>query len=315
MKLKRMLKMQKKFSKNFYDVENLTEEQRIEKHKTLCLAMHSELSQLAESVHFREHRTAITPTHRQNILFETMDVYRYCLAILNLWEYDENDAHGAFMSRDAHLNCRTAKNWSKWNGQDVVIVDVDDVIARFRMRFYEWINETYDENLEDFSSEYFLSQPVQGKAGDVLLQEFIDAGNLRNLPVNKNVINGLQKLRESGYWIHILTARPSTELKCLNETYEWLENHVREFDSVQLSSEKYIAMASLPAYAAGKIVCAIDDSPKHAAEYAMHGIKCLVPMRNYNEGVWNHENIVPFNWETGDIKSRVDDIKVDNSTD
>ena len=69
MRLKEMLKKQKVFADNFYKPEAMTEAEKIEKHKILCLAMHSEISQLADSVHYRDHRTEITPTHRQNILF------------------------------------------------------------------------------------------------------------------------------------------------------------------------------------------------------------------------------------------------------
>jgi phosphoglycolate phosphatase-like HAD superfamily hydrolase len=310
MRLKEMLQKQKVFADKFYDSENMTESEKIEKHKTLCLAMHSEISQLADSVHYRDHRTRITPTHKQNILFETMDVYRYCLAILNLWEYDETEAVAAFESRDSHLLVRTHKNISNWSGEPVVVVDVDDVIARFRQNFYEWINRTYPEsNVDHTSSEYFLSKPVSGKSGDELLQEFIDSGELRKLSVCQNVIDNLRLLRQSGYWIHILTARPDTELKCVNETYEWLEKYVKEFDSVQLSSEKYIAVAGLEPYKQGKIVCSIDDSPKHSSEYAMHGIPCLVPSRSYNQGVLESDGIYPFDWETGDITALVESIK------
>ena len=309
MSLKDHLKKQRTFANSFYDPQQMTEPQKIEQHKILCLAMHGEISRLADAVDYRDHRLGITPTHRQNILFETMDVYRYCMAVLNLWGYDDTDALEAFNSRDANLRVRTSKNWSNWNGQPVVVVDVDDVIARFRENFYEWVNRTYEgANVDHTSSEYFLSKPVGGKAGDELLQEFIDSGEVRRLDVCENVLDGLKKLRELGYWIHILTARPASELKCMNETYEWLQSDVKEFDSVQLSSEKYIAVASLEAYKQGKVVCAIDDSPKHAAEYAMHGIPCLVPSRSYNQGVKDNEHICMFDWESGDIGALVESL-------
>lgn len=310
MKLEEMLKKQKAFADNFYKSESMSESEKIEKHKTLCLAMHSEVSQLADSVHYRDHRTEITPTHRQNILFETMDVYRYCLAMLNLWGYDETESVAAFESRDSHLSVRAHKNMSSWSGQPVIVVDVDDVIARFRQDFYSWLNEEYPESGADPNSpEYFLSKPVGGMSGDALLQAFIDSGGLKTLRVCSNVVEGLRKLQEKGYWIHILTARPASELKCLNETYEWLEKNVRYFDSVDLNSEKYIAVASLEAYKHGKVICAIDDSPKHAAEYVMHGVPCLVPIRSYNKGVHDAEGVYSFDWENGDISTLVEAVR------
>ena len=240
---------------------------------------------------------------------DQVKIYENYLAA-GMQQMNEDEAVAAFESRDSNLLVRTHKNISNWSGEPVVVVDVDDVIARFRQNFYEWINKTYlGSNVDHNSPEYFLSRPVSGKSGGKLLQEFIDSGELRKLSVCQNVIDNLRLLRQSGYWIHILTARPDTELKCMNETYEWLEKHVKEFDSVQLSSEKYIAVAGLEAYKQGKIVCAIDDSPKHSSEYAMHGIPCLVPSRSYNQGVLENDGIYSFDWETGDITALVESIK------
>ena len=46
-------------------------------------------------------------------------------------------------------------------------------------------------------------------------------------------------------------------------------------------------------YDEGAIKFAIDDAPKHAEDYAKHGIKCLVPLKSYNEDLC-HESIYHF---------------------
>ena len=38
----------------------------------------------------------------------------------------------------------------------------------------------------------------------------------------------------------------------------------------------------------------IDDSPKHAAEYAIHGLPCLVPEKSYNRKIWNTHNVFVY---------------------
>ena len=308
MNLKKMLATQKKFSDQFFDASKLTEAEKIERHKTFCLSMHSEISQLANTVHYQDHRPTISPTHRANILFETMDVFRYCLSVLNLWEFSSWDAEQAFASRDAHLNSRAEKSIEKWDGKPVVVVDVDDVLAKFRNSFYSWVNEKYDADLADESDEYFFTRTIAGKAGDELLAEFVADGQVRNLEVCVNLQTALRHLRESGYWIHILTARPADELKCLYETYAWLLENV-EFDSLALHPEKYIHLAATEPYKQGFVVCAIDDSPKHAAELAHHGIHTFVPKRNYNRGVWDHINITTFEWELEDVAELIHNFR------
>jgi len=307
MNLNEMLAIQKKFSDRFFDSSSLTEAEKIERHKTFCLSMYSEISQLANTVHYRDHRPAISPTHRANILFETMDVYRYCLSILNLWGFSAEDAEAAFSARDAHLNSRAEKSLARWDGKPVVVVDVDDVLANFRERFYKWVNRTYSSDLTELSPEYFFTRIIAGKSGDQLLAEFVEAGEVRKLEVIPNLRVALHHLRASGYWIHILTARPADELKCLYETYAWLLDNV-EFDSLALFPEKYIHLAATEPYKQGKVICAIDDSPKHAGELAHHGIHTFVPKRSYNQTVWDQDNITTFEWEDDDVAKLVHDF-------
>ena len=41
----------------------------------------------------------------------------------------------------------------------------------------------------------------------------------------------------------------------------------------------------------GKIVCAIDDSAKHSAEYAKHGVSTLSPVTSYNSELESVEGV------------------------
>lgn len=310
--IKKHIEIQKMFSQLFYDVEKMTKEQRIERHKTLCLSMQSVLAGLSDSVEYRDHRKETVKTNKQNILYETLDVYRYCLAMLNLWGFDENDLDQAYEAREHHLMTRATKTWGGWNGQPVIVVDVDDVIAKFRQHFYDWVNKNYNQNFSHESAEYYLNVPIVNENGNDLYQVFIEQGNINKLDTCKNIVDGLESLRAKGFWIHILTARPQNDLKCLNETYQWLDKFVKHYDTVQFSPEKYIAVSDLRAFKEGKVICAIDDSAKHAAEYAMHGIVCLVPRRSYNRSVLMKDNIRSFEWETDNIVEIIKWIDVDN---
>ena len=126
-KIADFLKMQKDFSDACFESENLSEDEKIERHKTFCLALHDEASQLANAVHFKDHRQDLTPTDRQKILYESIDAFRYTLAVLNLWGFKVTEVEDAFMSRDAQLWDKKKKPLSLWSGQPVIIVDVDDV--------------------------------------------------------------------------------------------------------------------------------------------------------------------------------------------
>ena len=85
------------------------------------------------------------------------------------------------------------------------------------------------------------------------------------------------------------------------------------YDSVALNSEKYRWLSDKEFFKQGKIVCAIDDSPKNASEYAQHDIPVFVPKRAYNTEVWEMENVLTFDWENERIDERIKRILLGNN--
>ena len=148
----------------------------------------------------------------------------------------------------------------------------------------------------------------KGKAGELTGEEafmrFIDESRIRSIGVNSKIKESLSALQKEGYWIQLLTARPDDNLKCLYDTYFWLKKNDVPYDNIAFASEKYRWLADKVFFKKNAIVCAIDDSPKHAAEYAHHGIRVLVPKRSYNKSVWNLENVTTFDWR----EDRIDEI-------
>ena len=294
--LKDLLETQRKFSEEFFDAESLSEKEKIERHKTFGLALHSEVSQLADAVHYKDHRGTITPTNKQKILYESIDVLRYCLATLNLWNFSSAEIENAFTAREEFLWARRNKAKEKWSDQPVIIVDVDDIISEFRGCFFNWLNQTFGLDLSDDLPEYYYKGKAGELTGEEAFMKFIDEGRIRSIEVNTKIIKGLYTLQKKGYWIQLLTARPSDNLKCLYDTYFWLRQNNVPYDSIAFSSEKYRWLADKDFFKKNAIVCTIDDSPKHAAEYAHHGIRTLVPKRSYNKSVWDLENVTTFDW-------------------
>ncbi len=302
------LKIQKKFSDACFESDKLTEDERLEKHKTFCLALHDEATQLANSIHFKDHRQVLTPTDRQKILYESVDVLRYTFAVLNLWDFRAEDLDDAFMSRDAQLWDKKNRPISGWTNQPVIIVDVDDVIARFREGFFSWLNKKFNLNVSTEIPEYYYSGPVGDMTGEEAFSLFIEEGGFKSLRENISILSSLKALKEKGYWIQLLTARPSDNLKCMYDTYTWLNLLDVPYDNVDFSFEKYRWLSDKHFYKEGKVVCAIDDSPKHASEYASQGIRTLVPKRSYNKEVWDKSNITTFDWEEGKIDEIIESI-------
>lgn len=306
--LQDLKEIQKKFSDLFFDEKKMTEEERIERHKVFTLALHSEVSSLSDAVHYKDHRPIASETDRQKILYESIDLLRYNLAILNLWEFSSEEIEDAFDSKNAYLWDRETRGIQNWTGQPVVIFDVDDVIAQFRLGFFKWVEETYDVKFDIEDPSYYVTQPVGNMTNEEVFMQFIKEGGIRTLEANHNVIESMKKLQNLGVWIHLLTARPSDNLKCLYDTHYWLSEMSIPYNSVSLSSEKYRWLADKPFFRDNKIVCAVDDSPKHASEYAQHDIVVFVPKRSYNTDVWDIENVVTFDWWKDDLSDKIQEL-------
>lgn len=296
--LKDLLKIQKRFSDEFFNSESMSEEEKVDRHKVFCLALHSEVTHLADAVFYKDHRNIASKTDRQKILFESIDILRYCLAGLNLWNYTSEQVEEAFNAKDAFLWDRKNKTSKNWYGQPVVIVDIDDVIAEFRLGFFGWLNNRFNLEISVDLPEYYYNGKCGDLTGEEAFMEFIDEGKMLDIAVNQNFVTFLKKLKSENYWIQLLTARPHDNLKCVYDTYSWLRANNIPYDNVAFSAEKYRWLTDKTFFKKGAIKFAVDDSSKHAGEYAEHGIKTLVPKKSYNESVWNKDNIIVYDQES-----------------
>ena len=168
-------------------------------------------------------------------------------------------------------------------------------MANFREGFSSWLKENYCVDADVNSKEYYFITALSKihMNSETVFKRFLDEGGFANLLKNEQNINLLKTLKEQGYWIHLLTARPEEELQCLYDTYYWVDSHEIPCDAISFSPEKFRWCAKSKYYDAGKIMFAIDDAPKHANDYAKHGIKCLVPLKSYNDHL-EHQNIFHF---------------------
>jgi len=284
-----MFERQEVFSNLFFDKNEMNDHQKEELTKSFALALHAEATGLATSVNFKDHRLVKQKIDKDKILYKSIDAFRYILAMLNMWEFDTLDFINAFQDKDLYLHARHKMEKNVWNDQPVLLVDLDDVLNNFREDFTTWLREIKDINVDSDSTEYYSTKEVKeaGFLPEGVFQEFISERGLRSISQNEEMIETINKLHEEGFWIQIITARPSDNLTCLYDTYYWIENSGIKFNHLDFSPEKFRWLVQKDFYDADKVICAIDDSAKHSSEYAKHGIKVLSPIKSYNKELIN----------------------------
>jgi len=290
---KRLQEIQGQFSSLFFKNDSMTAAEKEEMTRSFALALHNEVSSLVGEISFKDHINPGRVANTKKILYESVDVFRYILAILNLWGHTTEDFLDAFANRDAFLHTRFELDKRQWESQPVLIVDVDEVICGFRKGFTEWIIEEKGVDVDVNSTEYYHVRPIKdaGLSPEGLFEEFIDTGHLRYLEAITSTIGVLNQLKMMGFWIHLLTARPDKNLQCLYDTYHWLARAGLEFDRISFSPEKMIWLTKSEYFDSGAIVCAVDDSVKHAMEYAKHGVQVISPRMSYNTEMEDIANV------------------------
>jgi hypothetical protein len=296
MDLNEMFKRQESFNDLFFDKENLTESEKEEITKSLTLALHSEVSELISAINFKDHRQVKSAIDREKILYESVDVFRYLISILNLWDIKPDKLSDAFDDKDLFLHMRHSMESEIWHGQPVLIFDIDDVITEFRQGFNDWLESERGVNIDNTSTEYYTTSEVieAGLNPEAVFDDFIAERGLQDLGSVPEMINTVNRLYDEGYWIHLLTARPDDVLLCRYDTFRWLLKSRLKFHRLSFSAEKYRWLTRTKYFDENKIVCAIDDSAKHSAEYAKHNIQTLSPSKLYNQELSNLENIYMY---------------------
>jgi len=292
--MKKLIEMQRQYNNKVYGEKRKTHDE-LERHtQELALCAHAELSSLVAATSYRKHHKADSRNEidKTTLLYESVDVIRYVMAIMNLWNIKADDFETAFHEKDIYLNTRRRIDKHGWQGQPVAIVDMDDVITDFRCGFAEWLSENHGIEADVESPEYYFIDALKnsGYNPEKIFEEFVAKRGFRHLKPVERARDFLNKLHEYGYWVHILTARPDDNLACLYDTYAWLDENDIRFDDISFATEKFRWCAQSKYYDSGAIRFAIDDSPKHATEYATHGIKCWVPSKSYNNNL-HHEDV------------------------
>lgn len=296
--IEKALLRQSQYSDIFIPV-NLTPKQLEDITKNFALAMHGEISEMMQAVNLKDHRRTVISPNRELVLYKTVDVFRYCLAMLNLWKVSSEEFLSACEDKDDFLHSRHQEMencWSK-DKKPVVIVDVDDILAEFRNAFNDWLEKTYQIKTNPNDETYYNTSILTSHQIDptIAFDAFRTKGGFRDLPLCKVVPESLRILKNQGYYIQLLTARPLNNHRCLYDTYHWLNKNQIAFDSLAFSGEKYLWLTGQEFYS--KVAFAIDDSSKHAMEYASHGISTIMPSKSYNKNCLSVKGIDRFDFD------------------
>ena len=97
--LEQIFKRQKTFQKNFYDVDNLTEDQKIKLTKEFILCMHRELGEILNIIPWKAHRANNKQYNVDELHEEIIDTFKFMLNLCLIWGIDTDKFNNLFHNK------------------------------------------------------------------------------------------------------------------------------------------------------------------------------------------------------------------------
>jgi len=238
----------------------------------LSLGLYEEAAELARAAtRFKAHILRLSDVDKSNVAEEAADVLKYVLSIAQLHGIEAVELHEAFC-RKTHVVADRAKGEQLVLSHDtkLVIVDLDGCVADLSV-------------LASATRHHPLPEQERVK------ETFRRGGGYADLPLIHGAKEGLALLRELGYKIVIITARPHRQHKRLyGDTLGWLKKHDIAYDLILFRRDKAEALCEhiFPA----QPTCFIEDRAKHALEIVDMDVPVLLLDNDGNRTV-DHELI------------------------
>lgn len=89
--LKSIIDRQKKFQTNFFDIDSLSNEDKLKWTKEFVLCLHQELSEVMNSIDWKSYHTYDKTYSVDNTKEELVDCFKFLLNLMILWNMDENE--------------------------------------------------------------------------------------------------------------------------------------------------------------------------------------------------------------------------------
>jgi uncharacterized HAD superfamily protein len=291
MKLEKIFKEQKAFLKNFIDPDNLSEEDKIKYTKEYILSIHRELGEILDTIPWKLHRKKEILKSDANTAEEIIDCFKFLLNLCLIWKIDDEKFFKEFERKSMVV-------WQRYNQEilkviskndKVCAIDLDDTLADSDEHFTNVYNEKNDT--------LFVNRSSIKKALDVLEYEdfkswYRESGEKVNIPVKNDAINLCEYLKNEGYKIVIISARPyDKHNRIFSDTLQWLNNNQIPYDAVYFEKDKHIKiLKELP-----HLSFIIEDDFECAKQISDLGYQVYLLQESIDENKVENKNITTVN--------------------
>ena len=277
--LKEIFKDQKEFQKHFYDPDNISDEDKVKFTKEYVLSIHRELGEILDTLPWKLHRKEDKVKLDHNTSEEIIDCFKFLLNLCIIWDIDADKFVKEFFRKSIVVRQRYNQEVLKVIGKNekVCAIDLDDTLAESSTHFIKRYNDKHC--IENLISGYYYKTRAQLKKELPALEyeeyknEYRESGEKINIEIKEGAKELCDVLKEKGYKIVIISARPyEKHYRIFPDTLEWLNNNEIKYDALYFEKDKHLKiLKQLP-----NLSFIIEDNPDCAKQISEQGYRVFL---------------------------------------
>lgn len=239
-KLQDIFRLQKQFSAKYFkeqkniDLDNMSEEDKIKWSKEFILCASKELYEMLDEIKWKQHRFISKDNNIDNFLEEGVDAFKFLMNLFLIHGCTEQQFYQKFIDKSKVVDIRYEQEKQLKGLRDrtdvkIAVIDIDGIICDHSRSFlngknYKTIYEYKHNDIEGYSKDKYLMRT---------------SGAKRTLALIPHAAGFLQTLKDQGYLIVLLTARPYEKIIGLYaDTLHWLESSQLKYDFLFFNKNK-----------------------------------------------------------------------------
>lgn len=223
-------------------VDDKFSDDRIGRSKEFSLALVDEIGDFLRAIRYKVHRKEpLDDIERGNVVEEIIDIFKYWLILCQVWGVTPNEFCREFTRKSEVVLQRFIQEWQFEGLKNIVLVDIDGVIADHESGFRDFLLEeghlVPDGAIVNFDTASNLGIPLEHYV--ILKEKYRSTGYERRIPPFPEASSALGLLRDKGFSIVLLSARPYNKHKrVFADTIEWLKGFALPFDGLFFTHNK-----------------------------------------------------------------------------
>lgn len=277
----------KKLNKN---ISELSIDEKVAWTKNHLLSLVKEAMEVLDEIpNWKEHRNEETDFIPTNLFEEIIDVNKFALGLAQIWEMTEDQFYEDFKRKSYVVDQRWAQEQelnSIDKDQKVVGIDIDGVLGMYHEWFTEYCKQIWGVAVDEFHE---IQDLVGIDKYEEIKAAYRQSGWKAKMPAKPGAVEFTKALKEAGYQIIILTARPYKKYtRIYPDTLEFLRNNGIPFDAIIWDEQKHLKIIKqFP-----NMEFMVEDTPEIAMEVAKAGYPVYMPTgennKHFNEGLHNN---------------------------